>query len=161
MAGRWAQAPRGCLSPTGLGRSAGRVYNHLGPEGNYLANFGPYFTSPYTTPWGSAVNFDGPGSDGVRRFFVENALYWIRDFHIDGLRLDAVHSIFDHTAYPFLEELGDAFMPKRRGPEPAGPGDAGKQCKRSRLVRPKNLGASGSMRSGQTTSIRFASPAYR
>jgi len=84
------------------------VYNHLGPEGNYLAQFGPYFTKRYRTPWGEAINFDGPHSDEVRRFFVENALYWIDEFHIDALRLDAVHAIIDHTAYPFLQELADA-----------------------------------------------------
>ncbi len=84
------------------------VYNHLGPEGNYLADYGPYFTNRYETPWGSAINFDGPNSDDVRHFFVENALYWVSEFHIDALRLDAIHSIFDHTAVPFLEELGEA-----------------------------------------------------
>jgi maltooligosyltrehalose trehalohydrolase len=84
------------------------VYNHLGPEGNYLAEFGPYFTRKFQTAWGEAINFDGPHSDEVRRFFIENALYWITEFHIDALRLDAVHAIFDQTAYPFLQELGDA-----------------------------------------------------
>jgi maltooligosyltrehalose trehalohydrolase len=84
------------------------VCNHLGPEGNYLAEFGPYFTDRYRTPWGSAVNFDGPHSDEVRRFFVENALHWVVDFHIDALRLDAVHAIVDHSAVPFLQELGEA-----------------------------------------------------
>jgi maltooligosyltrehalose trehalohydrolase len=83
------------------------VYNHLGPEGNYFREFGPYFSDRYRTPWGPAINFDGPYSDGVRRFFIENALYWISEFHIDALRLDAVHGIFDQSAYPFLEELGD------------------------------------------------------
>jgi maltooligosyltrehalose trehalohydrolase len=81
------------------------IYNHLGPEGNYLWDYGPYFTDRYKTPWGSAVNFDGPESDHVRRFFIENALHWIREFHVDGLRLDAVHAIFDFSAFPFLEEL--------------------------------------------------------
>ncbi len=81
------------------------VYNHLGPEGNYLGDFGPYFTDRYLTPWGAALNFDGPGSDEVRRFFIENALYWLTEFHIDGLRLDAVHAITDKSALPFLEEL--------------------------------------------------------
>lgn len=81
------------------------VYNHLGPEGNYLDNFGPYFTDVYTTPWGRAVNFDGPYSDQVRRYFLENARYWIRDCHIDALRVDAVHGIFDFSARPFLAEL--------------------------------------------------------
>jgi maltooligosyltrehalose trehalohydrolase len=82
------------------------VYNHLGPEGNYLGEFGPYFTERYTTPWGPALNFDGPDSDEVRRFFIANALYWVTEFHIDALRLDAVHAILDHSAFPFLEELG-------------------------------------------------------
>ena len=81
------------------------VYNHLGPEGNYLRDFGPYFTDFYKTPWGEAVNFDGPGSDEVRRFFIENALYWIEECHIDALRIDAVHAILDFSARPFLEEL--------------------------------------------------------
>ncbi len=84
------------------------VYNHLGPEGNYLSQFGLYFTKRYRTPWGEAINFDGPHSDEVRRFFIENALYWLGEFHVDALRLDAVHAIVDHTAYPFLHELGDA-----------------------------------------------------
>lgn len=84
------------------------VYNHLGPEGNYLGDFGPYFTDRYRTPWGSAVNFDGPHSDQVRRFFVENALTWLRDFHVDGLRLDAVHGMFDFSAVPFLADLSRA-----------------------------------------------------
>jgi maltooligosyltrehalose trehalohydrolase len=84
------------------------VYNHLGPEGNYLADFGPYFTDRYRTPWGQAINFDGEYSDEVRRFFIENALYWIRDFHVDALRLDAVHAIVDTSARPFLGELNQA-----------------------------------------------------
>jgi maltooligosyltrehalose trehalohydrolase len=81
------------------------VYNHLGPEGNYLGEYGPYFTEHYRTPWGSALNFDRAHSDEVRHFFVQNALYWLKEFHIDGLRLDAVHSIFDRSAIPFLAEL--------------------------------------------------------
>jgi maltooligosyltrehalose trehalohydrolase len=83
------------------------VYNHLGPEGNYLGDFGPYFTERYKTPWGLALNFDGPHSDEVRHFFIENALYWVTEFHIDALRLDAVHAILDHSPRPFLEELAD------------------------------------------------------
>ena len=82
------------------------VYNHLGPEGNYLGDFGPYFTARYKTPWGLALNFDGPESDAVRRFFIENALQWVADFHLDGLRLDAVHAIADASERPFLQELG-------------------------------------------------------
>ena len=81
------------------------VYNHLGPEGNYLPDFGPYFTSQYQSPWGQALNFDGPDSDEVVRFFIENALYWLRDFHIDALRLDAIHGIVDRNAQPFLQLL--------------------------------------------------------
>ena len=84
------------------------VYNHLGPEGNYLSTFGPYFTDRYRTPWGDAVNFDGPHSDDVRRFFMENALYWISEFRIDALRIDAIHGIYDFSAKPFLLELTEA-----------------------------------------------------
>lgn len=84
------------------------VFNHLGPEGNYLAQFAPYFTNQYATPWGAALNFDGPHSDEVRRFFTENALYWQTAFHIDALRLDAVHAIRDFSAVPFLEELTES-----------------------------------------------------
>lgn len=84
------------------------VYNHLGPEGNYLADFGPYFTDRYKTPWGPAVNFDGEHNDGVRAFFIQSALYWIREFHMDALRLDAVHAITDFSPRPFLAELAEA-----------------------------------------------------
>jgi len=81
------------------------VYNHLGPEGNYLGAYGPYFTDKYKTPWGSAINFDDAWCDGVRDFFIENALMWFRDFHIDALRLDAVHAIKDFSARHVLQEL--------------------------------------------------------
>ncbi len=81
------------------------VYNHLGPAGNYLSRFGPYFTTRHATPWGQAVNLDGPGSDEVRRFFCDNALMWLRDYHCDGLRLDAIHAIIDTSAVHFLEQL--------------------------------------------------------
>lgn len=84
------------------------VYNHLGPEGNYLAEFGPYFSSRHRTPWGEAINFDGPDSDGVRRYFLENALWWMEEVGCDGLRLDAVHAIVDTSARPFLAELAEA-----------------------------------------------------
>jgi maltooligosyltrehalose trehalohydrolase len=83
------------------------VYNHLGPEGNYLREFGPYFTGRYCTPWGDAVNLDGAGSDPVREFLLANALAWLRDFHVDGLRLDAIHEIYDRRARHFLAELSD------------------------------------------------------
>ncbi len=84
------------------------VYNHLGPEGNYLSEYGPYFTDYYRTPWGSALNFDGAHSDEVRFFFMQSALYWLEHFHIDALRLDAIHSIYDASAFPFLAELSTA-----------------------------------------------------
>lgn len=83
------------------------VYNHLGPEGNYLWDYGPYFTDRYKTPWGDAINFDGPYSDDVRNFFVQNALSWVTDYHLDALRLDAIHGIFDFSAKHFLQELGE------------------------------------------------------
>ncbi|MGH7748223.1 MAG: malto-oligosyltrehalose trehalohydrolase, partial [Candidatus Dormibacteria bacterium] len=81
------------------------VYNHLGPDGNYLGAFGPYFTDRYRTPWGEAINLDGRQSDEVRAFVVDNALMWLRDYHLDGLRLDAVHAILDTSAVHILEEL--------------------------------------------------------
>ena len=81
------------------------VYNHFGPEGNYFGDFGPYFSSSYTTPWGDAINYDGPGSDHVRRYVVDNALHWVRDFHVDGLRLDAIHGIFDNSPRHILRQL--------------------------------------------------------
>lgn len=84
------------------------VYNHLGPEGNYLGDYGCYFTERYRTPWGAAMNFDGPMSDEVRRFFIESALYWITECRIDALRLDALHAILDHSAQTFLKDLADA-----------------------------------------------------
>ena len=81
------------------------VYNHLGPSGNYLPRFGPYLTHRHATPWGDAINFDGRGSDEVRRLFCDNTLAWMRDYHCDGVRLDAVHAIVDASAVHFLEQL--------------------------------------------------------
>jgi maltooligosyltrehalose trehalohydrolase len=83
------------------------VYNHLGPEGNYFEHFGPYFTNRYGTPWGKAINYDGEWSDGVRCYFAWNALYWFNQFHLDGLRLDAVHMVFDNGAIPFWAYLNE------------------------------------------------------
>jgi maltooligosyltrehalose trehalohydrolase len=83
------------------------VYNHLGPEGNYLREFGPYFTDKYRTPWGQAINFDGPYSDEVKNYFIANALHWVTEYHIDALRIDAIHGIFDFSAKHFLQELGE------------------------------------------------------
>ncbi|GGQ30142.1 malto-oligosyltrehalose trehalohydrolase [Streptosporangium pseudovulgare] len=91
----------------GLGVVMDVVYNHLGPSGNYLPEFGPYFTGRHSTNWGDAVNFDGPGSDEVRAFVVDNALMWLRDYHVDGLRLDAVHAIADDSAVHVLERLAE------------------------------------------------------
>lgn len=119
------------------------VYNHLGPDGNYLGRFGPYFTDRYSTPWGAAVNFDGPGSDEVRAFFIDNAIMWLRDYHCDGLRLDAVHAIVDTSATHICEELA------------ARVGDLANAAGRSlfviaesdlndpRLVRPREVGGYG------------------
>jgi maltooligosyltrehalose trehalohydrolase len=81
------------------------VYNHFGPEGNYVADYGPYFTSRHRTLWGQAVNFDGEGSAGVRRHVVANAAYWVREYHIDGLRLDSIHDIHDGSPQHILKEL--------------------------------------------------------
>jgi maltooligosyltrehalose trehalohydrolase len=89
----------------GLGVVLDVVYNHLGPSGNYLGEFGPYFTERHSTPWGQAINLDAPGSDEVRAWILDNATSWLRDFHVDGLRLDAVHALVDTRAVHILEEL--------------------------------------------------------
>ena len=83
------------------------VYNHLGPIGNHLAAFGPYFTDRYETPWGDAVNYDGDGSEEVRRFVLDNVELWLRRFHADGLRLDAIHAIVDHSSKHIVTEIVD------------------------------------------------------
>jgi maltooligosyltrehalose trehalohydrolase len=119
------------------------VYNHLGPEGNHLADFGPYFSDRYATPWGDAVNVDGPDADPVRRYLVENAVRWVRDFHVDGLRLDAVHAILDQSATHLLEELATAV-----GREAAHLGRpvhvvAESDLCDARLVRPPEVGGYG------------------
>ncbi|MEB8339226.1 malto-oligosyltrehalose trehalohydrolase [Streptomyces endophyticus] len=92
----------------GLGVVLDVVHNHLGPSGNHLPAFGPYFTDTHHTPWGSAINLDAPGSDEVRAYLIGSALAWLRDYRIDGLRLDAVHELHDRRALPFLEELSAA-----------------------------------------------------
>jgi maltooligosyltrehalose trehalohydrolase len=84
------------------------VYNHLGPEGNYLREFGPYFTDRYKTPWGEAVNYDGAGSDAVRDYVLDNVRMWLDEFHVDGLRLDAVHAIYDLSANHILRAIQNA-----------------------------------------------------
>ncbi|MFN0049584.1 MAG: malto-oligosyltrehalose trehalohydrolase [Cytophagales bacterium] len=83
------------------------VYNHLGPEGNYLNDFAPYFSEKYKTPWGNPLNFDEAYCDGVRNYYIQNALFWLDECHVDGLRLDAVHAIFDFSANHFLKILSD------------------------------------------------------
>jgi maltooligosyltrehalose trehalohydrolase len=90
------------------------VYNHLGPEGNYLPEFAPCFTDAHHTPWGKAINFDGPNSDGVRRLIIDNALYWLTEYHVDALRLDAVHGIYDFGARHILDELSNTFHNQAR-----------------------------------------------
>lgn len=83
------------------------VYNHLGPEGNYLGDFGPYFTDRYRTPWGDAINYDGKDSDEVRHFVISNALYWVTEYHVDALRLDAIHGIYDFSARHILHDIAE------------------------------------------------------
>ena len=92
----------------GLGVLLDVVYNHTGPEGSVLQRYGPYFTDKYTTPWGGGPNTDGPDSDEVRRFMIDNALYWVTEYHLDGLRLDATEFIHDFSATHLLEELSEA-----------------------------------------------------
>jgi maltooligosyltrehalose trehalohydrolase len=118
------------------------VYNHLGPEGNYLGEFGPYFTDRYRTPWGMAINFDGPHSNGVRNYFIENALSWFRDYHIDALRLDAIHGITDFSAHPFLQELADAVNSFSDKGKPAYL-IAESDLNDTKITRPKELGGFG------------------
>ena len=89
----------------GLGVIQDVVYNHLGPSGNYLPQFGPYLHDTISTPWGAAINLDGEDSDEVRRYIIDNTLMWLRDYHVDGLRIDAVHALIDHRAVHILEEL--------------------------------------------------------
>ena len=119
------------------------VYNHLGPEGNYFNDYGPYFTDRYRTPWGMALNFDGPHSDEVREYFIQSALMWIEEFHIDALRLDAVHAIIDSTARPFLEDLADAVHALGDDLQREVVLIAESDLNDPRLCRPKELGGMG------------------
>ena len=105
------------------------VYNHLGPDGNYLAEFGPYLTDRYVTPWGQALNLDGPDSDPVRAWVLDNVEQWLRDFHVDGLRLDAVHELHDDRA---TAPAGGDGRPRRRARRRARPGAVA-----GRRVRPQ------------------------
>jgi maltooligosyltrehalose trehalohydrolase len=119
------------------------VYNHLGPEGNYLREFGPYFTDRYQTTWGDALNFDGPQSDEVRRFFVDNALYWMSEFHIDAFRLDAVDTIIDPSARTFLQELAEALRERSKTLDSPVYTIAESALNDTRLVRPPAQGGYG------------------
>jgi maltooligosyltrehalose trehalohydrolase len=119
------------------------VYNHLGPDGNYLARFGPYFTDRYRTPWGEAIDFDGEGSGEVRRFVIDSALAWLRDYHLDGLRLDAVHAIFDASPMHLLEELAAAVDDLERETGRPRLVIAESDLNEPRLVRPRDRGGYG------------------
>ncbi len=127
----------------GLGVVLDVVYNHLGNEGNYLRLFAPYFTDKHKTPWGDAINYDQPGSAGVRRYVVENGLYWIREYHLDGLRLDAVQTIRDDSCTHILAEIAENVTALARG--------LGRQVcviaetdeNDPRIVRPRASGAPG------------------
>jgi maltooligosyltrehalose trehalohydrolase len=119
------------------------VYNHLGPAGNYLARFGPYFTQRYATPWGEAINFDGPQSDEVRRFFCDNALMWLRDYHFDGLRIDAVHAILDTSAIHFLEQLASEVADLQAQTDRQLALIAESDLNDPRIIRPREIGGYG------------------
>lgn len=127
----------------GLGVVLDVVYNHVGPEGNYLGSYGPYFTETYKTPWGPAVNYDGADSPEVRRFVIENALYWITEYHIDGLRLDAVHGIFDFGAHHLLRELTEAVHAQGEALGRAVQVIAESDLNDPRLIRPHSKGGYG------------------
>jgi len=119
------------------------VYNHLGPEGSVHEHFGPYFTDRYATPWGHAINLDGPGSDAVRAYFIESACYFVGEIGIDGLRLDAVHAIVDPTARPFLGELAEAVHATGRAVGRAVSVVAENASNDPRLFRPVEAGGLG------------------
>jgi len=119
------------------------VYNHLGPAGNYLREFGPYFTARYHSPWGEAVNFDGGDSDEVRRYFIENARHWFRRYHVDALRLDAIHAIYDFSAKPFLLELGEEVRQQSKQLERPCLLIAESDLNDSRVIRPPQAGGYG------------------
>ncbi|MBD2744432.1 malto-oligosyltrehalose trehalohydrolase [Coleofasciculus sp. FACHB-1120] len=119
------------------------VYNHLGPEGNYFRDFAPYFTTKYRGDWGEAMNFDDKYSDGVRDFCLENALYWLQEYHIDGLRLDAIQGIFEMGARPLLQEMADqvAYFSQQQGRKFYLIAES--DLNDVRVIRPKEVGGYG------------------
>jgi len=128
---------------TGLAVVLDVVYNHLGPEGNYLPQYGPYFTSRHKTPWGDAVNYDGDGCEHVRRYVVENALYWIREYHLDGLRLDAVQTIRDDSPKHIVAEIQERVQELARQLERTVCVIAETDENDSRYTRPRNAAGYG------------------
>jgi maltooligosyltrehalose trehalohydrolase len=119
------------------------VYNHFGPEGNYTGQFAPYFTKTYKTPWGNAMNFDDAHSQGVRNYFIQNALYWLREFHIDALRLDAIQAIYDLGAKHFLWELAEAVHSFSQGQTWKRHLIAESDLNNPQIIRPPELGGYG------------------
>ena len=119
------------------------VYNHLGPEGNYAGNFGPYFTDRYRTPWGKAINYDGADSDPVRQFVIDNARMWVRDFHVDGLRLDAVQTIYDFSPRHILADIQAAVQREAAAAQRLVHVIAETNQNDVRLVRPREQGGYG------------------
>jgi maltooligosyltrehalose trehalohydrolase len=119
------------------------VYNHIGPEGNYLWDYAPYFTDKYRTPWGQAVNFDDAHSNEVRDYFIENAIHWFKNYHMDALRLDAIHGISDLSARPFLQELSERIeeFSSHEGKKVFLIAES--DLNDSRVTRPKELGGYG------------------
>ncbi|OGW39333.1 MAG: malto-oligosyltrehalose trehalohydrolase [Nitrospirae bacterium RBG_13_39_12] len=119
------------------------VYNHLGPEGNYLWDYGPYFTDKYKTPWGMTINFDDSYSNEVGNFFIENALHWFKNYHIDALRLDAIHGIYDRSAIPFLQELAERVEEFSDSEKRKFYLIAESDLNDTRVIRPRRLGGYG------------------
>lgn len=127
----------------GLGVILDIVYNHLGNEGNYLRLFGPYFTSRHKTPWAEAINYDQPGCEGVRSYVIENALYWIREYHLDGLRLDAVQTIYDDSSPHILTEIAESVdeLARQLGRQVCVIAETDENDEK--LVRPREVGGCG------------------
>ena len=143
---------------TGLAVMLDVVYNHLGPEGNYLPKFGPYFTAHHKTPWGDAINYDSEGCEHVRQYVVENALYWIREYHLDGLRLDAVQTIKDDSPQHIVAEIQERVQELARQLNRRVCVIAETDENDSRYVKPAAKADTGSTPSGATTSITPFTP---